>query len=505
MTGRQWAVLLVPVLVVAATAPPGTGRGPIAAARVEGAKAETTADHDRTPAPPCPCAPVRRSERVSFEDVRASLWFAPSVSALVALAAALALAEVVPSDRTWLGRLPWPGDYDTASTVLQVISTATITVTSLTFSLVVVALQLASQQFSPRLLREFARDWVIQLVLSVLVATFVFSLTVLLALRAEEPLPKIAVLLAYLLGLLSIAGLLAFLGHLVRALRIDTMMVAVHGETVATMEQTYPSLDEPEPRRPDGLPDAPGGTCLPAPRSGFVKVVDPRTLVQLASRTDTLIELLVRPGDHLVVGTPIGTARRPDGSEVPELAEELAEGALAAIELGYERTSEQDTALGLRQLTDIAVKALSPGINDPVTAVHAIGYSTDLLVRLHGKQLGPQVHCDERGQPRVVLPDRDHRYYLDLACGQIRRYGRREPTVLVALLRLLRDVALSVHGEQQAEDVRRQVRLVLAEMADDLLPEDVEQVADAARRVEQALAGQVSEAFTDRAGETRSL
>jgi uncharacterized membrane protein len=448
---------------------------------------------------------VKRADRISFEDVRASLWFMPSVAALVALGAALALAEVVPSDDTWLGRLPWPGDYDTASTVLQVISTSAITVTSLTFSLVVVALQLASQQFSPRLLREFARDWVIQLVLSVLVGTFVFSLTVLLGLRAEEPLPKIAVLTAYLLGLLSVAALLAFLGHLVRTLRIDTMMVAVHGETAATMTQAYPALDDPEPRRPDDLPDAPGGTCLPAPRSGFVKVIETSGLVALATRTDTVLTMLVRPGDHLVLGTPIGTARRPDGSTVPELAEELAEGAVAAVELGYERTSEQDIAFGLRQLTDIAVKALSPGINDPVTAVHAVGYSSDLLVRLHGRRLGPQVHCDDAGRPRVVLPDRDHRYYLDLACSQIRRYGRREPTVLVALLRLLRDVALAVRGEQQAEEVRRQVRLVVAETSEDLLPEDIAQVHDGARRVEQALAGRHGEAFTDRAGETRSV
>ena len=442
---------------------------------------------------------------MSFEDVRASLWFTPSVSALVALAAGLALAEVVPSDDTWLGRLPWPGDYDTASTVLQVVSTSTITVTSLTFSLVVVALQLASQQFSPRLLREFARDWVIQLVLSVLVATFVFSLTVLLGLRAEEPLPKIAVLLGYLLGLLSIAALLAFLGHIVRSLRIDTMMVAVHGETALTLRQAYPSLDDPEPARPDGLPDAPGGTCLPAPRSGFVKVIDAKRLVETATRTDTVLWMLVRPGDHLVLGTPIGTARGSDGRAVPELADELAERVLEAVELGYERTSEQDTALGLRQLADIAVKALSPGINDPVTAVHAIGYATDLLVRLHGRRLGPQVHCDDAGQPRVVLPDRDHQYYLDLVCAQIRRYGRREPAVLVALLRMLRDVGLSVRGEDQAEDVRRQVRLVVEEMADDLLPDDAAQVHDAARRVEQALVGDVAAAFTDRAGETRSV
>lgn len=228
--------------------------------------------------------------------------------------------------------------------------------------------------------------------------------------------------------------------------------------------------------------------------------------MELATRTDTVLWLLLRPGDHVVLGTPIGTARRSDGGgTVPELTDELVAGVLEAVELGYERTSEQDIALGLRQLTDIAVKALSPGINDPVTAAHAVGYATDLIVRLHGRRLGPQVHCDPAGRPRVVLPDRDHRYYLDLVCGQVRRYGRREPTVLVALMRLLRSVALAVRTEEQAEEVRRQVRLVVAEMSDELLPEDAAQVHDVAARVDLALAGQIAEAFTDRAGETHSV
>jgi uncharacterized membrane protein len=448
---------------------------------------------------------VRAVRRISAEDLRLSLWFVPAVAAVVALGAALALAEVTPGSGNPLGRLAWPGDVETAANVLQVIATATITVTSLTFSLVVVALQLASQQFSPRLLREFARDWVIQGVLAVLVSTFVFSLTVLLGLQADEAVPKLAVVLAYLLGLASVAALLTFLGHLVRALRIDTMMVAVHEETAATIIASYPGLDQPEPLRPDAAAGS-DGTLLTCPRSGFVKVITPRALVQVAARADVVIEMSIRPGDHVVTGTPIACVRRPDGTPVgDDLARELVEPVLAAVELGYERTAEQDVALGLRQLADIAVKALSPGINDPVTAAHAVGYSSDLLVRLHRHRLGPQVHGDLQGRPRVVLPDRDHRYYLDLACGQVRRYGRREPSVLTALLRMLRDVAVAVRREEQADEVRRQVRLVLDEMADDLLPEDAEQVRDVAVRVEQALAGDVGAAFADRAGETRSL
>ena len=418
---------------------------------------------------------------------------------------ALALAEIAPETGP-LSELPWPGDANAASTVLQVIATTVIPVTSLTFSLVVIALQLASQQFSPRLLREFARDWVIQAVLAVLVSTFVFSLTVLLGLNSEEPVPKLAVVLAFVLGIVSIGALLAFLGHLVRALRIDTMMGGVHAETVATIAQVYPRLDEPEPHRPDDVPGPDGGAVLPSRRSGFVKVISPDEIVRVAEGADVIVWLTLRPGDHVVQGSPLGTICRPDGSPVPdELGQRLAGDVLEAIELGYERTTEQDTAFGLRQLADIAVKALSPGINDPVTAAHAVGYCADILVRLHHYRLGPQVHCGAEGRPRAVLPDRDHVYYLELACAQVRRYGRREPTVLIALLRMLRDVAVSVTTPEQADDVRRQARLIVDEMADDLLPEDAETVRSMAARVEQVLAGDLADAYADRAGETRSL
>jgi uncharacterized membrane protein len=449
---------------------------------------------------------VRRGDALSLEDVRASLWFAPSVAAGLALLAALALAEVAPGEQSALGRLPWPGDATTASTVLQVIATTTIPVTSLTFSLVVVALQLASQQFSPRLLREFARDWLIQGVLAVLVSTFVFALTVLLGMNAKEPVPKLAVLVAFALSLLSIGALLAFLGHIVRLLRIDTMMVAVHGETVATLQEVYPRLDEPAPQRPDEVPGPDGGALLLSTRSGFVKVIRPEPLIQVAQSAEAILWMTVRPGDHVVVGTPLGTVCGADGSPLgSEAGDRLVAGVLDAVELGYERTAEQDSAFGLRQLADIAVKALSPGINDPVTAVHAVGYLADLLVRLQGRRLGPQVHQDDDGRPRVVLPDRDQRYYLELACGQIRRYGRRESTVLIALLRMLRDVAVSVHGLEQAEEVRRQARLVVAEMSDELLPEDRRDVEDAAARVEQVLVGDIADAYADRSGELRSV
>ena len=119
-------------------------------------------------------------------------------------------------------------------------------------------------------------------------------------------------------------------------------------------------------------------------------------------------------------------------------------------------------------------------------------------------RLGPTLHVADAGTGRAVVPDRDFRYYLDLACGQVRRYGRREPTVLIALLQVCRDVAVHADTAEHGPELRRQVDLVLEEMFEELISDDREAVLDMARRVELALDGQVVEAYANRSGETRS-
>jgi uncharacterized membrane protein len=166
---------------------------------------------------------------------------------------------------------------------------------------------------------------------------------------------------------------------------------------------------------------------------------------------------------------------------------------------------EQDAAFGLRQLTDIAVKAISPAVNDPVTCAHALGYCADLLLQLQRRYLGDEVHADDRGIPRIVIPGRDHRYYLDLVCSPVRRYGNHEPIVLNALLRILRHCAVGAQDDGQRQEIRRQVGFVLEEARDGLREQDFDAVRDLGHRVELALTGQVDAAYRDRAGETRSV
>ena len=197
-------------------------------------------------------AHLRASLRaVSGADVRASVWFPPAVALVVALVAAPLLVRVPrPPGLGWLGGV------DAATSLLQVVATATITVTSLTFSLVVIAIQLASQQFSPRLLREFARDRVIQGVLAILVGTFTFATGVLLSIDQDEPLPAVAVTVAYGLGFASVVALVVFLAHIIRALRVDTMMLQVHKGTAAAIVRSYAPHDSPPERPGDDVPEA---------------------------------------------------------------------------------------------------------------------------------------------------------------------------------------------------------------------------------------------------------
>jgi uncharacterized membrane protein len=171
-----------------------------------------------------------------------------------------------------------------------------------------------------------------------------------------------------------------------------------------------------------------------------VRMVDVAELVSGAREHDVTVQLIVRPGDHVITGTPVALAWHRTGRD-PRDPDAVRDMVRNAVELGYERTVEQHAAFEFRQFEDIAVKALSPGINDPVTAAHAIGYMADLLVQIIGCRHRPTVQETSDRTARAIAPDRDVAYYLELSCGQVRRYGRHEPTVLVALPRVLRDAA----------------------------------------------------------------
>lgn len=402
------------------------------------------------------------------DALRTQLWPLPALSVVVAviLGIALPILDAAVDDALPQGfaALIFGGGPEAARAVLQAVAGSLITVTSLTFSLTVVTLQLASSQFSPRLLRTFSSDRFVHATLALFLATFAFALTVLRSVRTETSqspsfVPQISVTLAYTLTIASIMGLVLFLAHLSREIRIETMMRRVNSETRATMDRVFPA------HRPSRQPEpstGAGSMGIPCSHSGFLTALNKKALLRAAVEAGAVIRIDSEPGSSLVEGVPFATAwplpPRPFLS--PETAEQLREQINAAVDTGFERTNVQDVGFGFRQLSDVAARALSPGINDPTTAVHVIGHLSDLLCRLAERSPGPEGLTDDNDEVRVILSQPRMGDFLDLAIAQSRQYGAGDPAVAERLLVLLRELS----WRDKREEYRGEVLVQVAQM-----------------------------------------
>lgn len=379
------------------------------------------------------------------DGFRTKLWPIPTLAVLLALVLGAVLPLVDHHFDGGDSDLLFGGGADAARTVLSAISGSLITVTSLTFSLTVVSLQLASSQFSPRLLRTFTRDLLVQGTLGLFLGTFVFALSVLRVVRTDTGgedafIPRVSVSVAFVLAILSVIALVLFLGHLTQTIRVESMLRSVHRDASAALsgvsDDSRLTLDAARRMVPDHA------TPLVASSSGFLIDVDGRDLVRVVAEHDAVAYVDRNPGDSVVAGTPIGWVWSAAGGSLgSDRRDELMDAINARIAIGFERAGASDLSLGLRQLTDVAVKALSPGINDPTTAVHALGYSSALLCEMSQAPLGPRLLRDADGDIRVVLSRHVFADLLALAVEQPAHFGRDDPLVMRRLLMLLREVA----------------------------------------------------------------
>jgi uncharacterized membrane protein len=404
--------------------------------------------------------------RVLWDYVGSALWVLPALSVAVFLLAGAALSRVEVDEGSPLANLAFQGTAEDARSLLIVVSSTMITVTGLVFALTIVALQIASGQYSPRLLRNFMRDRGTQLVLSIFVGAFAYSTAGLYTVGVqgagqEAFVPRLAVSGSLALALASVGVLIYFIHHLAHSIQIDTIMSHVDREARSVIAEVYPHQPryrEPEERCPEPPLEAVG---LPSPRSGYLQAVHPDPLARAAVRHDLVIVLSRKVGDHVVAGTPLAWAWRRSPGQPPPGADVLR-GALAdAVQIGFERTMVQDVGFGIRRLVDIANKALSPAINDPYTGVQAVHHLSVLLCGLARLRLGDWMVRDDRGELRVAVPRPTFRDYLRLGTAQIRRFGAGEPAVTRALIVLLRDAGISSATEDRRQACVANIRLVL--------------------------------------------
>ena len=220
-----------------------------------------------------------------------------------------------------------------------------------------------------------------------------------------------------------------------------------------------------------------------------MQTIHPNRLLAAATAYRVHIRLVPRVGDHLVAGTVLAWmwARSAD-EPAPDPA--LFRAALdAAAGVGFERTMEQDAAFGIRQLADMACKALSPAVNDPYTAIQSIDHLAVILCALATRRLGDEVAADPEGRGMVVVPGRRFEDYLSLPCGLIRRYGASEPTVSVALIRLLDNCAAVLPDDPEKWAVLdREGQLIVADATREIAqPADLVPVSAAAARLHEAI------------------
>jgi uncharacterized membrane protein len=414
-----------------------------------------------------------------WDRLRSSFWFVPTLMA--AAAASMAIACVALDEMVtlrWLRAQGWAytGGAEGASLVLSTIAGSMITIAGVVFSMTLVALSLASSQLGPRLLRNFMRDRVNQVVLGTFIATFVYCLLVLRTIRHAEDatfVPHLAVTLGVLFALASLGVLIYFIHHVAVSIQADEVIARVGAELIDTIDgQVGKVADDPPPRhqearaRPLFPPEFDRlARPVPAARDGYLQIVDVDALVQLAAREDLLLRLERRPGQYVVKGQPL--VMLAPGAR---LADELAARINGAVVLGSQRTPTQDIEFAVHQLVEIAIRALSPGINDSFTAFACIDRLGSGLSHLAQLELPPPFHFDGEGRLRVLAPKQSFADVADAAFNQIRQSARANPAVAIRLLETIEAIAGVIAAADDRAALRRHAEMI-ARGAREAVPE----------------------------------
>jgi len=335
------------------------------------------------------------------------------------------------------------------------------------FSMTLVALSLASSQLGPRLLRNFMRDTANQLVLGTFVATFVYCLLVLRTVRRADEVafvPHLSVSIGVLLAMVSIGVLIYFIHHVSVSIQADEVVARVGSELDDGIDRLFPSqLGKPESEAAQasgkvGLPAEFAREAIPvgAVEDGYLQLIDADALMALASEEDLLLRLERRPGHYLVKGQAMAMVWPGD-----RVTATLVDRMSAAFVLGDQRTAAQDVEFSFQQLVEIALRALSPGINDPFTAIACVDRLGSGLCRLARRDMPSALRFDQRGRLRLVAPGSTFAGIVDLAFNQIRQSARSNPAVAIRLLGVIAQVAGHVQRAPDAACLQRHAGMVV--------------------------------------------
>jgi uncharacterized membrane protein len=399
------------------------------------------------------------------EQLRASLWFLPTVLLTGAFALGLGMVRLDETLKIQGSSLPWiyQGGPEGARAVLAAIAGSMITVTGVTFSITIVALTLASTQFGPRLLQHFMRDRGNQFVLGIFLATFLYSLLVLRRVNGVDDqrfVPHLSVSLGIVLAILCLGFLIYFIHHAARNIHADQVISLVARDLDCTIDRFYPkTLGKDAEDERTGATEKQServavGEEIVSDRTGYVQAIDGDGLILLAKENNGVVHLKVRPGDYLMTGSRLALV------SAPKLDEKFAGKLNATLILGNQRTGEQDVEFAVHQLVEVALRALSPGINDPFTAIQCVDRLGAALARLAGRAMPSPVRRDDTGAARVIAHYDSFAGVTRAAFDQIRQSGRTNASVTIRLLEVIAETGRHTQRDSDRSELLRQATMI---------------------------------------------
>jgi len=405
-----------------------------------------------------------------WEALRTTFWLVPTVLVVVATLLFVATFEIDLAGFHHHLTLPYwirTGSADAGRQVLIAIAAAVITVVGVVFSITILALTLASQQFGPRMMRNFIRDIGNQITLGVFVGTFVYSVLALGSITNSPHgnfVPHLSITMAEGLLLVDLGVLIYFIHHIAKSIQLPEVIAGIARDLSRAIDAEFPQQDS-EADEATGLESGRSvsdllkliderGAVVPSSTSGYVQFVGYAQLVDIASHTDSVIRLDHRPGHFIATGRPLATVW-PGGA-----AGQVALALAKAHVTGPHRTLMQDPVFAIDQLVEIAICALSPAVNDTFTALTCIDWLSAGLSQVSGRTLSEGVYRDRDGRVRLIETDPSYARMVNRAFDKIRQSSRGMPAVIIRLLDALISIASEVAQPEKLEILTRQGRMI---------------------------------------------
>ncbi|MBI1320749.1 MAG: DUF2254 domain-containing protein [Candidatus Hydrogenedens sp.] len=411
-----------------------------------------------------------------LDALRSSYWFVPNAMAAVMFTLAFALPALerrydLDGLQAWTGLDLTAG---AAQTILSTITSANVSIVGVVFSITILTLSIASSQMGPRLVRTFMAERSTHFALGLYLSTAAYCLIVLAIVDEKEGgfVPRLSVVFALVAAVGGLGFLIYFIHRIARMIQAPNIVEAVAAELDRSIERLFPEVldpDSPGVKDSDSQPPEGEGGPVLARGEGYIQAIDYAALLGLATRGEYVLRIHNRPGHFVMRGLPIAEVLPPD-----KAGEELDAAFDDAIVYGYQRTPWQDLECAISELVEVAVRALSPGVNDPFTAITCVDRLGATLARLAERKIPGGLHLDDDGHLRVIADPETFSSALNAAFNQIRQNGRGGVAILIRIMESLRLIAAKTHRPGDCEAIRRQADMVLR-AAEREVPEENDQ------------------------------